>query len=305
MNPLLIVGIVAGAFLLGKSGKKSSKTSPPPGAPIPQPVPLPAEGETTADYGHLWDSLTYGVEVYPNGGARDFVPPAYKSASASSGCRTIAVADGWWEEMGNWVEDLVAKGTPHSDIAAAVLGSVPNCMGQDTQATALLKAEVLDRLAMKLDEVDGDSGGLQTQDPDTGIYLSLGSNAHVRKHNKAGVGQHTIVIETSNEYLPGLGQHYPIAEWRAWLPGPVREGEHFRSGKRSSLELALQDAIDAIDGYAVPDVQKNPTPGFLAVTRNAAPTSQPRRFLMGGRRKGFAGKLRGTPRRNPSTLPRR
>ncbi len=134
MHPLFIVVAVAGAYLLGrKKGEAEAPVAAPTGE-LPEPEP-----EVVAE--EDWDALPYSVEVYPAGAVTDFAPPAEGAIVAAPDCSVIAVADGWWESA------IAAIPEGAKDPVGVVVKTwVPACVGADTVAHQLLRAEIMDRL---------------------------------------------------------------------------------------------------------------------------------------------------------------
>ena len=150
MNPFLIIGIVAGAYFLGrKAAAEAKRLGPPPGAPRPTPdAPLPLPEGATGDFDAEWAALPYGVEIYPPNAPTDFPPPPPGELVASPGCDVIAVSDTWWTVVGDFYQVLVLEGADEAlPIYKKVVAKfLPNCMGKDTPAHRLLAEEVLERI---------------------------------------------------------------------------------------------------------------------------------------------------------------
>ncbi len=156
MNPLFILGIVAGAFFLGRKAAaapayEAKRLGPPPGAPIPTPTPdapLPLPEGATGNFDAEWAALPYGVEIYPPNATTDFPPPPPGELIASPGCEVIAVSDTWWNVVGDFYQERVTKGATEalSIYKSVVAEFLPNCKGKDTPAHRLLAEEVLERI---------------------------------------------------------------------------------------------------------------------------------------------------------------
>jgi hypothetical protein len=279
MHPLIIAGLVAGAFFLGRQAgrDRSAPLAPRPSPDAPKPLP---EG-TTGDYSEAWSGLPYGIEVYPPGAPTDFPPPAVDGLIAAPGCTVIAVSDGWWDQVAEYVQVLLAENAEdarslHSKVTSKYL---PNCVGKKTLALDLLQAELMERIEGFL--------GPQQEDPGNGywqlfpdVQISLGPGAQIHKRNKPGVGLHTVVVEPKSIYNPALGHKTYTNYWRVWAPGSVTEGTHILEGYDPSMIGAQQAAFTAIDEYAV----KNPGGQFVRRSvRRTALGRFPRRRKWGRR----------------------
>ena len=143
MNPFLIFGIVAGAYLLGRRAKTKQ-------AEVPEPLALPSVEGALQDVDELW-AVRDDIEIYPPNATPNFPPPALDGITADAGCNVIAVSDGWWDAMGVRVQALrdTAPGAwPSSaDLYTAVVKKyVPTCKGRETVAQKLLRSEVVARI---------------------------------------------------------------------------------------------------------------------------------------------------------------
>jgi hypothetical protein len=290
MHPLLIAGIVAGAFFLGRSGReKAKRIGPPPGAPIPVPdpdAPLPLPEGSEADYSEAWAALPYGVEVYPPGAPTPFPPPEPDSLVAGPGCTVIAVADGWWDVAGSSAQALVDAGAAD---AATVFNGVagkylPNCVGKATKAYSLLKAELMERLKELFPQAEF------AEKPALDIQVPMKQGSQVFTHNKPGVGQHVIILQPTSYFSAAAGQHVYAVLWWVWKPGPVIPGQHIREGAAPDVDEALAEAKAAIDEYVPGFVQNQGAQFTIRSTAAAGLGKFPRR-------RGLLCALRGTPKR--------
>lgn len=180
MNPLLIIGAIAGAFLLGR--KTADKPLPKPHIPLPSPIPLPLppgdddvdvdippELDVPTQTGYTdrqiynaaaWGKLAFSVLVYPKGGDKTLVPPP-RSASgitASPGCEVIAVGFRWWDRAGQVAKNLQAQG----QLTAANLERMllpAACRGSQGTGARELRAEMLERVAQEFGPIRNTSGG--------------------------------------------------------------------------------------------------------------------------------------------------
>jgi hypothetical protein len=131
MSPFLIFGIVAGAYLIGRRAKAK-----------PAPLALP-EGASLQDVSELWVGRN-DIEIYPPNAPTNFSPPAPDGIVADAGCNVIAIADGWWDALGDHVKTLTAEGP---ELYTSIVNTyIPSCKGKETLAHKLVRFEVMERL---------------------------------------------------------------------------------------------------------------------------------------------------------------
>lgn len=248
MNPLFLAIVALGAWYVGKSGKRRTDRVPvtEPDTKIPEipklpPLPGPGGPEGSAGPGQ-WDSVGFGVEVYPSGADHTQTSPPSSSSGVvwSPGCEVIVVGDDWWERVGDYLEAAVAQGVNDAEtlrdlvIEAEGLDVCPS-----TAASAAMfdeiKQRVGDALLTQAVSVTAPAGGLMTE-----VEQEFGAGAHVHIHYRKNVGNHKIIVSPHSNYY----------RWWAFRPFDelTQEGA-FAKGSKYTPEMALQAGKRAVNSY--------------------------------------------------------
>jgi hypothetical protein len=259
MYPLFWIG-AAGAALWwlakGREPQRSLKELPP---------PPPMEGELGGGgggYMEAWGVFPEGYEVFPPGASPASVPPPTIGSgvlASNADCTVVVATDSWWDAAGPYAQGLIDAGQAAS-VFEQLMSASP-CAGVSTAATEALRAAVAARVSgldqgLGLQSTPAVQVHMQTQ-PQPQIQIALGQGTAIRQHQKASGTVYTVVTDPKSVYHQGLGQHVWVTRWRAWKPGPVREGNYVLEGIASNADQAFSDAFVAIEQLPSSNPKRN------------------------------------------------
>lgn len=173
MHPFILLGVAAGAFLVGRrmgenKAKKPTVQRQIP-SPIPIPLPLPPGGDDVSDVeiidlsgldkardeqarlvnGAAWARAGFDVQIYPAGADKLAIlpPPNASGLSASRDCSIVAIGDAWWERAGRIAEQLHEADTlTLTNLERALLPPLCRGIGASGSGMYALRAELLERV---------------------------------------------------------------------------------------------------------------------------------------------------------------